>query len=236
MNGIEKITARIAADADQEIAALRTQAQQQADAILADAAAQAKAAGDEILTRGRKAADERLERLQSAAHMETRKLKLAAKQEVLGEAFEKALNDLCALPDEEYIALLTDLVVKASSTGRETLIFSLRDRTRIGRQVVAAANERLVKQHAPELPSAVTDTKVGAFLGRMVNSTTAMVTGTGLLTLSEESRNIMGGFIMVDEDVEINCTFETLVRLERERLEKEIAQILFDPALHLSVK
>lgn len=227
MNGIEKITARIAADADQEVAAIQAQAQQQVDAILADAAAQAKAMSEDILSRGRKAADERLERLQSAAQMETRKLKLAAKQEVLGEAFEKALNDLCSLPDEEYIALLTDLVVKASSTGKEKLIFSLRDRNRIGKQVVVAANDRLVKEHAPELPSAVTDTKVGAFFGRVVNNTTAMVTGTGLLTLSEETRNIMGGFIMVDGDVEINCTFETLVRLEREKLEKEVAGILF---------
>lgn len=236
MNGIEKITARIAADASQEAAAILIQAQREANAILADAANQTAAMSEEILMRGRKAAEERLERLQSAAHMETRKLKLAAKQEVLGEAFEKALNDLCSLPDDQYIALLTDLVVKASSTGKESLIFSLRDRTRIGRQVVTAANERLVKDRAPELPSAVADTKVGAFLGRVVNNTTAIVTGAGLLTLSEETRDMTGGFVMVDGDVEINCTFETLIRLEREKLEKEIAQILFDPALRLSVK
>ena len=36
-----------------------------------------------------------------------------------------------------------------------------------------------------------------------------------------------GGFVMVDEDVEVNCTFETLVRLEREKLEREVANVLF---------
>ena len=236
MNGIEKITARIRAGADQEVAAIQAQAKEQADAILADAAAQAEAVREDILLRGRKAADERLERLQSAARMETRKRKLAAKQEMLGEAFDQALERLCSLPDEEYVSLLTALVVKASSTGKEKLIFSLRDRNRIGKQVVVAANDELVKARVPELPTAVTDTRVGAFLGRVVNNTTAMVTGTGLLTLSEETRNIRGGFIMVDEDVEINCTFETLVRLEREKLEKEIAQILFDPALHITAE
>ena len=68
---------------------------------------------------------------------------------------------------------------------------------------------------------------MGAFLGKVVNSTAAMVTGTGMLTLSEETRNIKGGFIMVDGDVEINCAFETLVRLQREKLEKDVAQVLF---------
>lgn len=34
-----------------------------------------------------------------------------------------------------------------------------------------------------------------------------------------------GGFVMLDNDVEINCTFETLVRLQREKLEKQVAQV-----------
>ena len=68
---------------------------------------------------------------------------------------------------------------------------------------------------------------MGAFLGKVVNSTAARVTGTGMLTLSEETRPIQGGFILVDGDVEVNCAFETLVRLQREKLEKEVADALF---------
>ena len=63
-----------------------------------------------------------------------RKLALAAKQEVLGEAFDLALEKLCTLPDGEYIELLTRLAVEASSTGREQLVFSPKDRARIGKQ------------------------------------------------------------------------------------------------------
>ena len=77
------------------------------------------------------------------------------------------------------------------------------------------------------LAQAPTESKVGAFLGKVVNTTAAMVTGTGLLTLSEETRPIKGGFIMVDGDIEVNCAFETLVRLQREKLEKEVAGVLF---------
>ena len=51
--------------------------------------------------------------------------------------------------------------------------------------------------------------------------------GTGQLTLSEKTRSMRGGFVMSDGDVEVNCAFETLVRMSREKLEKEVADILF---------
>lgn len=228
MNGIEKITAKIAADTEAEIAQLTAQTDEKVRSIGEAAKAQADKETADTLARGRKAADERLERLKSAAQMETRKLALGAKQEVLGEAFDLALEKLCTLPDGEYIELLTKLAVEASSTGREQLVFSPKDRARIGKQVVVAANDALVKGVAPELPNSITDTKVGALLGKVVNSTAAIVTGTGMLTLSEETRPIKGGFIMVDGDVEINCAFETLVRLQREKLEKDVANLLFN--------
>ena len=114
MDGMEKITARIQEDADREIAA------------------QADKERREILVRGERAAAERLERLKSAAQMERRKLELSARQEVLSEAFDQALEQLCTPPDEEYIQLLTALVLRAVTTGREQLIFSQKDRSRIG--------------------------------------------------------------------------------------------------------
>lgn len=228
MEGIEKITARIQQDAQAEVDRISAQAQAQAEEVRAQARAQAEKLSADILARGEKAAAERLERLKSAAQMERRKLELASKQEVLGEAFDKALEKLCSLPEKEYIDLLTRLALEASSTGREQLVFSQKDRARVGKQVVVAANEAMVKNVAPELPESVTSSKVGAFLGKVVNSTAAMVTGTGMLTLSERTAPIQGGFIMVDGDVEVNCAFETLVRLQREKLEKEVANVLFD--------
>ena len=227
MEGIEKITAKIAQDAQADVERVERETQAQIESLRAQTQAQIQKETEELLSKGRLAADERLERLQSAAKMERRKLELGAKQEVLGEAFDQALERLCQLPEEEYVSLLTRLAVEASTTGREQLIFSARDRSPVGKQVVVAANEALVGRVAPELPESITESKVGAFLGKVVNTTTAMVTGTGMLTLSQETRNIQGGFIMVDRDVEINCAFETLIRLQREKLEREVARVLF---------
>ena len=207
MEGIEKITAKIVQDAQAEIARMNQETDEKVRSIAEAAQAQADKETADTLARGQRAAQERLERLKSAAKMEQRKLELAARQEMLAQAFELALEKLCSLPEEEYVQLLTRLVLEASTTGKEQLVFSPQDRARVGKQVVVAANEAMVKQVAPELPDAITDTKVGAFLGKVVNSTTAMVTGTGMLTLSEEPRPMKGGFVLVDGDVEVNCAF-----------------------------
>ena len=195
MDGIEKITGRIAEDAGREIGEINAEARRQADEIMARYEAQAQRESEEILSRGRRNADERVERLASVAQLDARKLELAAKQEMLSKAYDLALEQLVKLPDKEYVDLLADLAVKASSTGREAVIFSQKDRARYGKAVVTQANEKL---------------------------------GDGRLTMSEQTRPIKGGLILSDGDVEVNCTFETLVRLQRGEMDREVAKVLFD--------
>lgn len=132
MNGIDKITQRIGADTQAEI-----------DRILADAAVQAEAAADkfrtqaeaedrDLLAKSERAAAEREERLVSAAQMEARKTLLTAKQEMVERAYQRALEKLRSLPQEQYVELLAALLVRASSTGREEVVFSPEDREGAG--------------------------------------------------------------------------------------------------------
>ena len=195
MNGIEKITARIAEDGKAENDALLAEARAQAAEIRAKAEAAAQAAADEVLAQGRRDAGEHARHLDSMAQMECRKAVLAAKQDVIEEAFQAAHKKLLDLPREEYVALLASLAAQASATGQEKLIFSAPDRAQVGKAVVVAANEKL---------------------------------GEGKLTLSEESRPMDGGFILSDGAVEVNCTFDTLIRLKRGALSGEVAKVLFD--------
>ena len=194
MNGIEKLTQQITADAQVEIDAILAEAQASADAIAADYAQRAEKAAAERLAKGTEAAAQREERLISMADMERRKDLLAAKQDMVGKAFDKALEQLCNLSDAEYVAMLTKLAVAASNSGKDQLIFSQKDRTRVGKDVVIAANEALNDGH---------------------------------LTLSEQTRPMRGGFILSDGAIEVNCTFETLVRLQRGEIAGEVANVLF---------
>ena len=196
MNGIEKITERIEGDAQREIDAVLNAARAEAEGITQRYQAQAGRERADLVARGEKAAAERVERLGSVAQLEARKLALAAKQEMLDRAFELALQKLCTLPDEEYIDLLAALTVKAAQSGKEQVIFSRKDRSRVGKAVVTRANEMLAKQVAPKLPDELTDTKAGAILDRVVTGASAILAGTGMLTLAEETRPIRGGVIL----------------------------------------
>ena len=136
----------------------------------------------------------REERLSHAAILAARNLRLSTEQEMRERAFAAALKQLSELPDGEYVGLLAGLAAEASSTGREEVILSQKDRARYGKQVVTQANERL---------------------------------GDGHLTLSVQTRPIRGGLILSDGDVEVNCTFETLVRLLRGEMDRTVVEVLF---------
>ena len=194
MNGIEKLTQQITADAQVEIDAILAEARDKAEAITADYAQRAEQAAAERLAKGTEAAAQREERLVAMADMERRKDLLSAKQDMVSKAFDKALEQLCNLSDEEYIAMLAKLAAAASVSGKEQLIFSQTDRTRVGNAVIAAANK---------------------------------VLNNGQLTLSEQTRPMCGGFILSDGAIEVNCTFETLVRLQRGEIAGEVANVLF---------
>ena len=227
MNGIEKITGQIDADIQKEIDDLTAQAQAQAAEIGAGYDRQAQEQTQAILERGKRDAALRRERLGSVAQLEARKLTLSAKQEMVGRAFDLALQKLVDLPEADYIALLARLAVEASRTGREQVIFSQKDRARYGKQVVTTANEILAKRVSPKLPEELTASRAGAILDRVVTGASAVLSGTGMLTLAEESRPMAGGLILRDGRVETNCSFEVLIRLQRGALSAEVAQVLF---------
>lgn len=228
MNGIEKITQHIGADARVEADRILLTAQAEADAIAADYAQRAEKAAADAGAKGKAAAAQREERLVSMAEMEGRKELLAAKQEMVGKAFDLALEKLCALPEQEYIDLLTKLAVKAVRTGREQVVLSQKDRARVGKAVVMAANDILAKRVAPKMPEELSETRTGAFLEKMVTGASALLAGTGMLTLSERTAPILGGLILADGDVEVNCSFETLIRLAKNDMAGEVAQVLFE--------
>ena len=193
MNGIEKITQRIASDAQAEVDRILGDAREEAARISANYRAQADAEAQELDAKNERAAAEQEERLISAAQMKASRLQLAAKQEMVEKAYIQALDKLCAMPKEQYVDVLAKLLVEASSNGKEEAVFSKEDREQAGKAAVEKANQISGKQ----------------------------------LRLSEESLPIRGGFILKDKNVEVNCTFETLVRLQKAETAGAVAKTLF---------
>ena len=196
MNGIEKITSRIAADTQAEIDRVLAEARAEAEKITAKYCAQAERESAEAKAKNEKAAAEREERLVSMAQMEIRRDLLAARQAQVEIAFNQALEQLCAMPQDTYIKVAADLLTRAAPGGRGEAVFSPADRETVGRAAVDAANQKL----------------------------------NGKLKLSDQTRPLKGGFILVDGSVEVNCTFDTLVRLQKGGMAGEVAKVLFPEA------
>ena len=143
MHGIEKVTDRIAQDAQAEIEAQLSQAQERADQILAEYETQAREAVERILAHGQREVDAHRAQLHSMARLEARKRVLAAKQDVIEAAFEKALARLCALPREKMVPLLARLAAVYAETGEEEVILPPASRRAYGQDVVDQANQQM---------------------------------------------------------------------------------------------
>lgn len=198
MNGIDKVTARIQAEADAANAAALNNAQQQAEEILDE---YRQAAGEEfarLMEEAEKAASSQKEQLISAARLEAGKQVLITKQQQLQLAFQKAAEALKALPGDTYAELLTKLIVSASRTGKESILLNAADRDAYGKQVTDSANRALEAQGRP-----------------------------AGLTLADAVRDIDGGAVLKEGNIEVNCSLASLIETKREELSVETARILF---------
>lgn len=198
MNGIEKITEKIIEEANLDAQKIIDEAKKEAEKVISIYKEKAAVAGAEIEEAGSKQAKAQESKYASVANLEARKTLLLQKQELIADAFDKALDKLCTLPKDKYVDFLARLIVNAAETGKEEIIFSAKDKDACGNDVVAAANKML--------------------------KTKGM---NGEVTVSNKTRAISGGVIVTRGDIEINCALDGLVRMEKDSLSAQVAQILF---------
>ncbi len=143
MKGTEKIIAHIRADAEAQSTAILAQAEQRCAEIRGVYEQKAKDAYAEKIRAGVKTNQDRLESMERLTKMEGRKAILAIKQDMVSESFDRAVEKLVDLPEEQYVALLARLAAQASVTGDEEIVLNARDRAAVGDKVAAAANAKL---------------------------------------------------------------------------------------------
>lgn len=209
-----KIIEKIRQDAETQAAATLAQAREKADAsrdLIRQDAEKTVAAIEE---KAKADVEEIHRRRQLVTGLEGRKNTLAARRRVLDEAFSRALDELCALPEERWAALIERLAVEAAATGTETIC------------VPEADLEKYRSDFFSKLQAAMG--RKGSMLDA-VNAALVRAGKQGALKLSEKPAGIRGGFLLVGEKADVNCSFEALVRQERELCEREAAALLFGP-------
>ena len=199
MKGIDKITSRILADAEAECAAVRKESDERIAAVKAEAEKKAQDEYWRLVREGVKDTEQRVQRMDRTARLETKKSVLNMKQEAVSRAFDLAREKIAELPERDYVGFLARMAGEAAVTGQEEVVLNARDAAAVGAKAVKAANELLAKRNLP-----------------------------GMLTLSAETREMSGGLVLKQGDIEVNCTVDTLLDLSRGELAARVAEVLFE--------
>lgn len=198
MAGADKIKEKILDEARQQAQFSMNNAQKEADEILKNAQKEANEKEEKAISNAKETSVERKKRIISVAQLEARKERLSAKQEVIEEAFNNTFKKLKAMPNKQYEEIITKMVVETATTGNEEILLSKYDKDRLSADFIKNINEKLENKKIK-----------------------------GNVKISNEVRNIEGGFILRKGDVEINNSFEVIIRMRRDELEAEVIKILF---------
>lgn len=198
MAGLDKIIKHIEQDAAAAALAIRTDAENKAEEIIAAAKEKAQKKCEEIKKKTEAEVESTLNKAESAALLQERKLILNAKQTLINELIERAKDSLMQLPDEEYFNMIKKMIKKYVQPRKGEIIFSPLDKNRLPVTFEAEVSDLLSDKEGAQL------------------------------TVTDETRKIDGGFILVYGDIEENCSFEALFLAAKEDLQDKVYKFLFE--------
>lgn len=198
MNGIDKITEKIISSALSVASEIIKTANEDAQNVLDRYNAEALEQKNNIARQSKQTGNDVIKHHDDLARLECRKQILVAKQSVLDDIFMEAFDKIRKLDRDEYIEFLSNMAAKYSINGTDEMIFSEFDKKSFGDEIVNKTNYLLEKS------------------GKISS-----------IVMSEEVRDIDGGFILKSGSIENNCTFKVLYDIARKELTTPIANILF---------
>ncbi|APR01253.1 ATP synthase (E/31 kDa) subunit [Clostridium botulinum] len=198
MSNLENLTSKIIEDANKEAEKLLSEAKKEENKIVDEKIKKANKAKEQIIERTKRESRTKAERVISNAHLKVRNNKLEAKQEMINKVFDKAVIKLQNLSKDEYLNFVKSSILSLDIEGDEEIIVSPNDKDKIDISLMLTLNNQLKAK------------------GKKA-----------LLKISNENRNIKGGFILYKNGIEINNSFEALVDSLRDELEQEIIEALF---------
>ena len=198
MAGVDNIKEKILQDADLKAKEILEKARLQANEIVEKAKQKAASRAKEISQKSVYDVSEKKRIINSIVELEMRKDVLAAKQKAIEEVFDKVLERMNNLEDSRYEKVIIDMLMASVESGEEEIVFSESGRKKLSSD----------------------------FLNKL-NKTLAAAGKKGNVKISDETRNISGGFILKGQGVEINNSFEAIIRLFRDEIEPKVAEIFF---------
>lgn len=198
MTGLEKILKAIDEDASAKAEAIIAQAEKEAEEIMSHAKLEAEKKCNEIAEKSATDIKAAGDRAESAARVAEKKMILDAKQQIINSIITNARDAIADMPASEYEELIFQMIKKHAHPKQGDIIFSEGDR------------ERLPHDLGNKIKEVLKDKKGAS------------------LTISEETPQLNGGFILKYGDIEENCSFDALFSISKENLQDKVNKLLFD--------
>ena len=221
MTGLEKITAKIISDAENDAKKTVDAAISEGQRIEREFSEKAARARDDMVSYAESEASNRIARIKSAMALEQRNVVLAAKSELIDEAFALGKKDIAEMDGKKYIALISDILSSVMLGQGKAVEAELRD---YGDAELEAVDKYEVIFNESDRE------KYGAAI---VDAAKINITGHNgkpyaeKLVLSEKTADIDGGFILSYGDVSVNCSVSMLLANLRSSCEGIVYKTLF---------
>lgn len=198
MSNLNNITSKIIKDAEEKRDEILNAAQVESDSIIAKETKKAKNLEVKLIEKAKIEAKARENRVISNARLKVRNNELKAKQDMISKVFEKAVERLNSLSTLEYKEYILRALDSLDLEGTEILIINKKDEDVINNKFLLDLNNKLIS------------------LGKK-----------GKISILTNG-NFNRGFILDRNGIQINNTFESLVKSLRSELELEVTKVLFN--------
>ena len=182
MSNLNNITSKIIKDAEEKRDEILNAAQVESDSIIAKETKKAKNLEVELIEKAKIEAKARENRVISNARLKVRNNELKAKQDMISKVFEKAVERLNSLSTLEYKEYILRALDSLDLEGTEILIINKKDEDVINNKFLLDLNNKLIS------------------LGKK-----------GKISILTNG-NFDRGFILDRNGIQINNTFESLVK------------------------
>lgn len=197
MSSINNMTSKIIDDANNIAKQLIEDANNKENDLINKKILEAEKKKKIIISKAKSESKIRAQRIISNADLQVRNMKLKAKGEVLDKVFDIAIEDLNKISKSKFLKFMKESILSLDIDGDEEVI-------------VGEGNNDVTPEFINELNKELkTKEKIGK------------------LKLSSEKRKISGGYILSKKGIEINYTFQALVKDIRDDIEAEVAKTLF---------
>ena len=222
VNGLERMTERILAEARERREAILADARATCEEISAESTRRAEELRRRLAQEAEDAASAIIAEARSSAAAKRQELLQARRSALTGEVFARVLSEVASMEREKYTELLGGLLAAAiydfcrteaenralygdEEEGEDApfeVVLNKKDRDACGAAVLDAARKKLA--------------------GKVPEEALAS------LRLSSQVKKMQGGLILCHGPVECNCSFEMLFAELRRELESEVSRTLFD--------